>query len=413
MNADSVESNQNYNDTARIIKLQYLLYNILNQIPENIMGYLLFFKIYYSLILYNLSIQIEYRNRYINKSSINFVNITNANKDDTLNPIINNIQTHITNMITNIRTLQSNNLTSTSNDYLLDKFRYKDKITNLNTVKDEYLDKQNNLNRTIKEYNDSIKTYNRIKLYATIIIIVLIILVIGIILMSILPLFNADTKKMIFLIALIVVITTTVIYYNQFKYVNLYEAFANTIVGNEIVCSGNTATLASVSTADSTQKQNYGDVPNALVTIISNYNTELKKIINSVQSSLNIVGNRVFTETGNAYLNDIFMQKRELIKANKLQQSRLYELIYLTKRDITYIFNIILILLLFIIILLSALVSYSTAPQYFMQIVIMTVILTVILLTYFIIVVVQPTRRDYSKYYWANYKPSTEVMGKL
>jgi len=28
-------------------------------------------------------------------------------------------------------------------------------------------------------------------------------------------------------------------------------------------------------------------------------------------------------------------------------------------------------------------------------------------------VVVQPTRRDYSKYYWANYKPSTEVMGKL
>jgi hypothetical protein len=283
----------------------------------------------------------------------------------------------------------------------------------LNTVKDEYLDKQNNLNRTIKEYNDSIKTYNRIKLYATIIIIVLIILVIGIILMSILPLFNADTKKMIFLIALIVVITTTVIYYNQFKYVNLYEAFANTIVGDGIICSGSGATLASVSTTDSTQKQYYGDVPNALVTIISNYNTELKKIINSVQSSLNIVGNRVFTETGNAYLNDIFMQKRELIKANKLQQSRLYELIYLTKRDITYIFNIILILLLFIIILLSALVSYSTAPQYFMQIVIMTVILTVILLTYFIIVVVQPTRRDYSKYYWANYKPSTEVMGKL
>jgi hypothetical protein len=246
-----------------------------------------------------------------------------------------------------------------------------------------------------------------------VIIIILIILVIGIILMSIMPVFSADTKKMIFLIALIITITVTVLYYNNFKYINLYEPFANSIInGSDFNCSttGNVAVLDSTKI---TERTYYAYVPNRLLNTISEYNKESKKVLNNVQGTLNIVGNKIYTQTGNTYLNDMYTQKRELIKANKLQQSRLYELIYITNKDITFIFNIILILLLFIIILLAALVSYSTAPQYLMQIVIMTIILSVILVTYFIIVVVQPTRRDYSKYYWANYKPSNEVQSKL
>ena len=45
-----------------------------------------------------------------------------------------------------------------------DKIVYKNRIDNINNVKNDYMNIQNNLNRTIKEYNYSINTYNRIKL---------------------------------------------------------------------------------------------------------------------------------------------------------------------------------------------------------------------------------------------------------
>ena len=46
LNDNSVTLNTTYNDNARKIKMLYIIYNILNQTPENIMGYLLFYKIY-------------------------------------------------------------------------------------------------------------------------------------------------------------------------------------------------------------------------------------------------------------------------------------------------------------------------------------------------------------------------------
>jgi len=407
MNDNSVTNNTIYNGDARRMKFMYIIYNILQQTPENISGYILFYIIFYSLILYNLSIQATYRRLYINNNTVIFRNYTANSQLDTIK---SNLTTHINNMKENITTLARYNLVVTNNEFLLDKLRYKDRISNLNTVRDEYLNRQNDLNRTIKEYNESIKTYNSIKLYATVIIIILIVLVFGIIFMSIMPVFSADTKKMIFIISLIVTITVTILYYNNFKYVNLYEPFTNTIVNSVIDCDSNVAVLDSTRVGET---RLYAYIPNQLIQTIEEYNRESKKILNNVQSTYNIVDNKIYTESGNAYLNNIYIQKRELIKANKLQQARLFELIYMTNKDITFIFNIILIILLFIIILLSALVSYTTAPQYLMQIVIICIILSVILLTYFIIVVVQPTRRDYSKYYWANYKPSKEVTGQL
>jgi len=207
-------------------KFKEIIEEIFSKKPENIIGYLLYKKIYYNIILYNIAIQNSIRIEYLNNSSISIDSSTYFDDDQTgYNNNIVPVRSQINENTLNINELSKSHFISENNDFLLEKNEYRNKINALNTLKEEYNKIQDKLNISTKLYNQQFKNYKTIKYYATYVIIALIIIIILTISLSIFPIFSVDVKNSIYIISLIVLIVITYLYYTNFKYVNLYEKF--------------------------------------------------------------------------------------------------------------------------------------------------------------------------------------------
>lgn len=107
------------------------------------------------------------------------------------------------------------------------------------------------------------------------------------------------------------------------------------------------------------------------------------------------------------------MEKKNLNEANRLKKVSLTNLIEGMKKQILYLFNIILLLSCLTIILLLGLMLHSTYPFLIIYILILCSILVIITIIYFIFAIIQPTRMVANKNYWANNRPSENILSKL
>ena len=225
--ADILKKNNKIIKDVNTSKFKEIIEEVLSQTPENILGYLLYKKIYYNIILYNISIQNSIRNQYLN---IVISNITD--RQDIFNDLSTEynsnlvpIRSQINENKINISKLNYIHFLGKNNDFLLEKNEYRNKIDTLNTLRDEFMKTQDKLNISTKLYNQQFINYKSIKNYATYVIISLIIIIISIISISIFPIFSIETKNALYIILLVLLIVITFLYYTNFKYVNLYEKF--------------------------------------------------------------------------------------------------------------------------------------------------------------------------------------------
>ena len=440
-----------YNDESRKQKLYSVIYNILNQDATNIMGYLLFNKLYYNIILCNLSIQADIRREYVNKQFTSYtskqlygvvggniwtisdtgkntnIDIDNLGKDKiniaAVNSGINNAKTIITKLIDNhFPSISSDTnqqpifdpTTQSSRYFLVSKSNYANKIGLYNDISDRYLTSQDLLNNIIATYNQYIKDFSKMKNYANIVILILIAVSIFIIALSIFPIVNANTKQAIYIIVLIALIVMTYLFYDNFKYINIIETFAAStanVVSNTdgYTCAVNTLYTSSNSWARFNNNQFYS----VLIQSINDYTTEQTKLLNKIRSNIYIAGARTFNQNTDNLLIDIQRDKLSKIAAFNTKKTNLLNMIEVMKKQLSYTFNLILLFCLFLIILLIALLIYSSIPDAFPFIIGITILLIIIFLTYFIVAIVQPTRMKATNNYWGNLKPSEKTLNSL
>jgi len=417
-------------ETTKIIKevnrskFKKIIEEIFSQTPENILGYLLNKKIYYNVILYNISIQNAIRLNYLNQetgtgSTNNIILIgSNANLIITSScssgncDNLNAVNSFITDNTTNI--FQLNNIHfNTQNDFLLEKNEYRNKINVLNTLKDDYMKVQDKLNISTKLYNQQFKNYQSIKKYATYIIIALIIILISIISISIFPIFSNDIKNGLYIIILVILIVITYLYYTNFKYVNLYEKFAATQALSSIVISNGSSNSIIFSQTTPTHRNNHANFYNQLLPAANQYQNAINDLMNNLRMNVYTIGSKTFSQDANIYLYNLYLEKKRQLENNKIKLTNLFNMIEVIKKQINYLFNIIFIIACFAIILLLALVIYSNAPQLYIFVIILCVVLISILMTYFAFAIIQPTRMIANKNYWAIVNPSKIALSRL
>jgi hypothetical protein len=410
-------------------KLKEIIEEILSQKPENILGYLLYKKIYYNIILYNISIQNSIRANYLNDtiptyggvatssniiSTGDFGNISNcigigSNITQECSNL-KNVNTTITNHTSNIISLNTTHFNnSLNNDYLIEKNKYINKISALNSLRDEYVKIQDKLNVSTKLYNQQYINYNSIKKYATYVIIALIIIVVSIIIISLFPIFSNQTKNAIYIILLILMIVITFLYYTNFKYVNLYEKFA-TQTSSTLTFLTSNANIISVPTSKNNIHKGFY---NFLMPEMNKYANAYNELLNNMRININTIGSKSFSQDSNIYLYNLYLEKKRQIEHNKIKLTNLFNMIEIFKKQINYLFNIVFFISCFAIILLISLVIYSTDPHLYIFVIVLCVVLISILMIYFTFAIIQPTRMIANKNYWAIINPSKNTMGKL
>jgi hypothetical protein len=403
-------------------KFMDILDEIFSQTPQNILGYLLNKKIYYNIVLFNISIQNSIRLNYLNETGSTPLLINTADSS-----LITTSTSNVSNIILNI-TDNTNNITklneihfknkNNNNEYLVEKTQYINKINILNNLRDEYIKTQDKLNISTKLYNQQFKNYKSIKSYATYIIIALILIIISIISISVFPIFSIETKNALFIILLIILIVITFLYYTNFKYVNLYENFASvTISDAKALIATNVGVVPVSASTDKPglkkQRNNNIVVYNHLLPKINEYSNAYNDLLNNMRLNIYTIGSKTFSQDANIYIYNLYLEKKRQIEVNKVKLTNLFNMIEVLKKQINYLFNVIFLIACVSIILLLALVIYSTAPQLLTFIIILCVVLISILMIYFAIAIIQPTRMIANKNYWANLNPSKTTYSKL
>lgn len=407
-----------YTDNIRQNLLKYILKDILNTRPETIMGYLLWHKINFNVNLYKLSIQYIIRANYLHNSDISTYKL--LAKDDLFKSITLVVttssaqsagyprstyliatNTYIENMKTNIDTLTNNVFSIDTNDYLSNKYQYTTKIENLTKIKEDYEKIQNSLNIAVKEYNKHLKNFTNIKQYASYIVIFLIILIIATIIITILPTITPEIKSTYYVITFIILSIVTYFFNNRFNHVNLYEKF--TIQADPINYWSDKTNYA----------KNHYYFYNNTIDNITAFNEAVKKLTNKVRNNIYTIGDKTFTVDANTYLYKLYLEKKNQLEVNRLKKVSLTNFIESMKKQVLYLFNIIVFISNLIIILLLGLMLYSGVPFLLPYIIALCVILTVILVVYFMIAIIQPTRMIASKNYWANNRPDADILNNL
>jgi hypothetical protein len=389
-------------------KLKEIIKQILNQKPENIIGFILYQKIFYNIILYNIDIQISIRNNYINNTTnldigtSNLITLSSTINDfSSLNSftiVKDLIESHIGNLSTISTT------TFGSNDYLLEKNQYKDKINAFNVLREEYAKTQDKLNMSIKLYNYELTNYNKIKNYATYVIITLIIIILLTIILSIFPIFKNDTKNAIYIITFIILLIITYLYYTNFKYVILYEKYEN-------LTSDCTRTINLPNT--NTGRLNHANYYNKLLPYINRYTNAVDNLFNDLRMNIYTIGSKSFSQDANTIIYNVYLEKKRQLEMNNIKLTNLFNMIEIIKKQISYLFNFVFVIACLCLILLLGLVLYSSVPQLFVFIIILCVILITILMIYFAFAIIQPTRMIANKNYWAIVNPTKKTYGKL
>jgi len=318
------------------------------------------------------------------------------------------ITNHIRHMKTNLIEIEKD-IKQTNNIYSDTTKEYPAKIAILNENKENYNKIQNSLNIVIKDYNQHYDNYNRLKKYASIIIVFLVILIIASIAVTILPFFNANAKNTYYILMLILIIILTILFYNNFSHINLYEKFAN------ITCTNNNnykTTYSDANTNNLNIANNY-DVFNTIAEEIDKYNKALDAVNYQMSSGIYTTDNSILTQDADNYINDIYLTKIKKINIYKTKHTELKNLIETMKQQIIYLYNIIVIICIFVIILLIALIFYVNMPFATNYIIGLVSIAIFILVIYYIYAIVKPTRLIANKNYWADHNPSKTTVGKL
>lgn len=396
--------NNSYDETYRKNRLLHTIKEILNNSVETMMGYLFYNKILYNIVLYNLEIQYSIRVNYLNNSNVisniggdeNYISKNNAS-------IVVPVTTIIDYMKANMITLKTNLFKQTESDYVSNKYAYTNKISVLDNMKENFNKINNSLNISVKEYNRYINNFIAIKKYANFIIIILIIIIIITILITILTNLTQEFKNNYYIITLIILSTITYIFYNRFNHVNLYEKFTLPDITS--------ITRSSIYTQN--QKTNNIQFFNQLVPYIKNYTIEMKSLISELKKNIYTIDNRLFSSGTDSYLFKLYVEKKNLNETNRLKKVNLTNMIENMKKQILYLFNIILLLSCLTIIILIGLMIHSIYPFLITYIIILCSILIVIIVVYFVVAIVQPTRMIASKNYWANNRPTETILNKL
>lgn len=416
-------SSDTYTNDKRYNKLIQVLYGILSQEHENILGYLLYYKIYYHIIVYNCTIQKAIRENYLNLSTSDprYTSLDNlyyktdsgtpqsfledtTNKNAIIDPIIDAFNK----MKDNVNLIKEKYFRFNNDDYKIDKIKYTEKIAKINALKDDFLKNLDLLNKVIKSYNQYIINIASIKSYAVYIILFLIVLIIATIVITLLPNKNNTLKNYYYLIAFIVLSFIIYIYYDNFKFINIYERFsAISYVPNADINLDYTEGI------HINRKNNHITVYNAIRNSMNDYNEAIKKLFDILGTNIYTVGNKVFTQDADNYLYKLYLEKSKQNEANRLKMITLNNSIEAIKRQIIFIFNIILVISFLTIILLLALLLYINMPFYLNYIIALSVILIIIVVVFFLYSIIQPTRMIANKNYWANVNPSKQLISKL
>jgi len=443
-----------YDIASRLHMLKKIIKDILSQGHDKIMSYLLYYTIFYHLVVYNTSIQNEININYLHNIK-DFNKLVSGSKISSLKQAIEgisyntgtsidfatgdysdnsrNIKTLLNNLKNNIATLQSSYLGTGSAEYIDSKSKYASKIGVLNDIKADFDRIQTELNITIKDYNKYIKNFQNVKIYANFIIMVLIIVIIITILVTLLDSITPNFKSYYYVIAFCILSFITFIYYNKFRYINLYENFTNQIYNsvkydttstitsgtliekNNAACIANTINITDQTNGDNIikKKNSHINFINSLIIPLNGYIESIANIMNGLRTNIYTANYGVFTKDGNNYLYNLYLDKKSQNEANRIKKVALANMLDTMKRHIVYLFNIILLISLLTIILLLGLILFSNFPFYLNYIIILCIILIVIIIIYFINSIVQPTRMIVNKNYWANNNPSKILMSKI
>jgi len=328
-------------------------------------------------------------------------------------------------------TIQGSYLANGSIEYSDSKAKYGTKIEVLNEIKREFDKIQNELNATIKDYNKYIKNFKNMRNYASFVIMVLIAVIIITILVTVLDSVTPNFKSHFYVIGFILLSFITFVYYNKFKYVNLYERFiavANsdqfdtTATGlplgtatpliNSQACISNTINITTEAN-NAPLRNTHKTFINSIASELNTYNNAISSLISGVSTNLYTSNYGVFTKDGNNYLYNLYVEKKSQNEANRIKKVALANMLDTMKRHIVYLFNVILLISLLTIVLLFGLILFSNFPLFLTPIITLCVILIIVIIVYFINSIVQPTRMLINKNYWANKNPSRLSIAKL
>ena len=400
-------NNFNYDNN----QIKEVIRQILSQTPENIIGFVLYQKIFFNSILYNIDIQNSIRRNYLNNNKLDM------SQKDILKPLSNviyiNILNKIEDNISNLKTITDK--TFSDKDFLIEKNKYKNKINVFNNLREEYATTQDKLNISIKLYNHELINYKKIKNYATYIIIILIILMVFTIFLSIFPIYKNDTKNAIYIIIFILLLLITYFYYVNFKYMILYENFGTEDLSTNqtLLNSGTCSTTLTYRSNYTNDKNNNIYFFNNLLSKINEYSNTFTDLFNDLRLNIYTIGNKSFSQDANVIINNVYLEKKRQLEINNIKLTNLFNMIEIIKKQKTYLFNFIFVIACLCLILLLGLVLYSSVPQLFTFIIILCVVLISILMIYFSFAIIQPTRMIANKNYWAITNPSKNTMGKL
>ena len=418
-NTNTIQSVSNYNND-RANKFNNILKTIFDQDVKDILGFLAYQVRYYNVIVLNTSIQRMIYKYYLNDNSISMSisGIFEPNNAKYSNLI--NITEHISNMKENLDLIKED-VKNVNNIFSETKADYPGKINKLQNNEKDYTKIQDALNNTAKNYNQYYNNYNKLKIYASSIIIFLIILIVATIVITVIPYFNANSKNTYYILILILLIILTVLFYNNFSHINLYEKFTTQGIEikifNSFTCTDANKVFYEPNSRNAAQnnahRQNNYTIFNAISDKLTLYNNAYSNLNTQMSSGIYTSDNKAFEQDADSYLNAMYIEKKRKIDLFRIKRTSLTNLIEAIKQQIIYLFNIIFIICLLTIVLLIALLLYVNMPQAMGLIITLVSLAIFFIVIYYIYAVVQPTRLIANKNYWANKNPSQETYNKL
>jgi hypothetical protein len=290
-------------------------------------------------------------------------------------------------------------------------------ITDINDKKDEKKKYQDDVNYKIRLYNDHTKNFKHIKKYANYVIYFLIFVIALTLILSIIPTVSSNVKFTYYIITIILLFIFTFLYYTNFKDIHYENEKFTDYTSSIITASPSSGTcLTSVITYNDRNQEDrdkHAKLINRLAITLTNYYKTYNYYTQTYRTFLTSFGSDVFTKDNNELLYEIYLTNVKQIDLFKIKKVELANSIEIIKRQIIYLFNVILFISLFTIILILALLLYTIVPTMMISIISLCVILLIIVITYFTVVLSYPTRMIADKNYWAIHNPSKYTLAKI
>ena len=205
---------------------------------------------------------------------------------------------------------------------------------------------------------------------------------------------------------LIILIVMLGVYYANFRHVGLYETF------NCSEINSYNPQHPDIQTRNNHKTNNYSFF-NTIIDYLVNYNNSYSDLNDELSASIFVGNNKTYSQDANGYLYKLYLDKKRRTDLNRLKKVSLTNHIEAMKKQIVYLFNIILLISFLAIVLLISLIVYISAPFYLNYAIAFAVIAIIIIIMFFIFSIIQPTRMKANKNYWANKNPTNETINNL